>query len=154
MTTEREGLLDKVRGLLSKTVTNGCTEAEALTALSKARAMMDAYCVTEGELNLTKDEKAILRREPPGSKDPHRIIVFRRTILRLPRVAHNSRADSNVLWPAVRRTVCNMVAQCADRVRAGRANQLSDGRRPEQAGPPGGNQKLRRGVHGTDQPAA
>jgi hypothetical protein len=73
MTTEREGLLDKVRGLLSKTVTNGCTEAEALTALSKARAMMDAYCVTEGELNLTKDEKAILRREPPGSKDPHRI---------------------------------------------------------------------------------
>jgi Protein of unknown function (DUF2786) len=76
MTTEREGLLDKVRGLLSKTVTNGCTEAEALTALSKARAMMDAYCVTEGELNLTKDEKAILRREPPGTKDPHRIKQF------------------------------------------------------------------------------
>jgi hypothetical protein len=51
----------------------GCSEAEAMAALAKAQAMRDAYCVTEEELKLTKEEKAILRREPPGTKDPHRI---------------------------------------------------------------------------------
>src|SRR6266542_4046586 len=73
MTTQREGLLEKIRGLLAKTLDNGCTESEAMAALDKARAMMDAYAVSESELNLTKEEKAILRREPPGTKDPHRI---------------------------------------------------------------------------------
>jgi hypothetical protein len=73
MTTEREKLLDKIRGLVSKTIENGCSEHEALAALSKARAMMDAYAISESELALTKEEKAILRREPPGSKDPNRI---------------------------------------------------------------------------------
>src|SRR6266540_2273015 len=76
MTTQREGLLEKIRGLLAKTLDNGCTESEAMAALDKARAMMDAYAVTEAELNLTKEEKAILRREPPGTKDPHRIKWF------------------------------------------------------------------------------
>jgi hypothetical protein len=70
MTTQREGLLDKIRGLLAKTIENGCTESEALAALAKARAMMDAYAVGDDELDLTKEEKAILRREPPGTKDP------------------------------------------------------------------------------------
>ena len=73
MTTQREGLLDKIRALLAKTVGSGCTESEALAALSKARAMMDAYAVGDDELSLTKEEKAILRREPTDSKDPHRI---------------------------------------------------------------------------------
>jgi hypothetical protein len=76
MTTQREGLLDKIRGLLAKTIENGCTESEALAALAKARAMMDAYAVGDDELDLTKEEKAILRREPPGTKDPHRIKYF------------------------------------------------------------------------------
>jgi hypothetical protein len=73
MTAQRDGLLDKIRALLAKTLDNGCTESEAMAALDKARAMMDAYAVSESELSLTKEEKAILRREPPGSKDPHRI---------------------------------------------------------------------------------
>jgi hypothetical protein len=73
VTTEREALLAKMRALMAKKTENGCSEAEALAALTKVRAMMDAYAVTEGELDLTKEEKAILRREPPGSKDPHRI---------------------------------------------------------------------------------
>jgi Protein of unknown function (DUF2786) len=76
MTMEREGLLNKIRALLAKTMENGCSEAEALTALDKARAMMDAYAVSESKLSLSKEEKAILRREPPGSKDPHRIKWF------------------------------------------------------------------------------
>jgi Protein of unknown function (DUF2786) len=73
VTTQRETLLAKIRALLAKTMESGCTESEAMAALEKARAMMDAYAVTEGELNLTKEEKAILRREPQGTKDPHRI---------------------------------------------------------------------------------
>jgi hypothetical protein len=76
MTIERESLLNKIRALLAKTMENGCSEPEALTALDKARAMMDAYAVSESELSLTKEEKAILRREPPDSKDPHRIKWF------------------------------------------------------------------------------
>jgi Protein of unknown function (DUF2786) len=70
---DRNGLLDKIRALMSKTAENGCTEHEALAALDKARAMMDAHEVTEAELQLTKAETAILRSEPPGSRDPHNI---------------------------------------------------------------------------------
>jgi hypothetical protein len=73
MTTERESLLKKVRALLAKTIESGCTEGEALAALDRAQAMMAAYTITEDELNLAKEEKAILRREPPGAEDPHRI---------------------------------------------------------------------------------
>jgi Protein of unknown function (DUF2786) len=76
MTIERENLLNKIRALLAKTMEAGCSEAEAMTALSKAQAMKDVYAVTEDELKLTKEEKAILRREPPGTKDPHRIKWF------------------------------------------------------------------------------
>jgi hypothetical protein len=76
MTTEREGVLTKIRALLAKTLDAGCTEGEAMAALEKAQATKDAYAVTEAELNLTKEEKAILRREPAGTKDPHRIKWF------------------------------------------------------------------------------
>jgi hypothetical protein len=76
VTIEREGVLTKIRALLAKTMEAGCTEAEAMAALGKAQAMKDAYAVTEAELNLTKEEKAILRSEPPGTKDPHRIKWF------------------------------------------------------------------------------
>ena len=70
---DRNSLLDKIRALMSKTAENGCTEHEALAALDKARAMMDAYEVTEADLQLTKADAAILRSEPPGSRDPHKI---------------------------------------------------------------------------------
>jgi hypothetical protein len=73
MTIEREKLLSKIRALISKRLEAGCTEAEAMTALEKAQAMMAAYEVTEVELKLTKEEKAMLRREPPGTPDPHQI---------------------------------------------------------------------------------
>ena len=73
MTINRDNLIQQIRVLMNKTVTNGCTEPEALAALDKARAMMDAYEVTEADLQLTKAESAILRSEPPGSRDPHGI---------------------------------------------------------------------------------
>jgi hypothetical protein len=73
MDDNREKMLDKIRALLSKTTENGCTEEEELAALAKVRALMDAYEVTEKDLQLTKDQAAILREEPPGTKDPHGI---------------------------------------------------------------------------------
>jgi Protein of unknown function (DUF2786) len=73
MTIEREKLLSKIRALLAKTLDAGCTEEEAMAALAKAQAMQAAHEVTEAELRLTKEEKAILRSEPPGTKDPHQI---------------------------------------------------------------------------------
>jgi hypothetical protein len=73
MTHNRENMLDKIRALLSKTVERGCTEEEHLAALAKARAWMDAYDVSDDELQLAKEESAVFRREPPGTKDPHGI---------------------------------------------------------------------------------
>jgi hypothetical protein len=76
MTSNRDDLIGKIRALMSKTTVNGCSEAEALAALDKARALMDAYEVTEAELQLNKEETAILRSEPPGSSDPHSVKAF------------------------------------------------------------------------------
>jgi hypothetical protein len=76
MTAHRENVIEKIKALLSKTTGVGCTEPEALAALTKARAMMDAHEVTEEELQLTKEEKAILLNEPPDSLDPHHVKFF------------------------------------------------------------------------------
>jgi hypothetical protein len=65
-------MLDKIRALLSKTTENGCTEEEYLAALAKARALMDTYEITEADLQLTKEEGVVLRREMTGT-DPHHI---------------------------------------------------------------------------------
>jgi hypothetical protein len=73
MTDNRDSLLDKIRALLSKTTANGCTEEEYLSALAKARGLMDAYEVTAADLQLAKEEGAIFRKEPPGTNDPHSI---------------------------------------------------------------------------------
>jgi Protein of unknown function (DUF2786) len=76
MSTKREDLITKIQALMAKTVAAGCTEEEALSALDKVRALMDAYEITEDELQLSKEEKAILRSEPPGSSDAHSIKFF------------------------------------------------------------------------------
>jgi Protein of unknown function (DUF2786) len=73
MTANREQVVEKIKALMSKTVDRGCTEAEAMAALDKARAWMDAYEISEAELQLTKEETAVLRREPPNSLDHHNI---------------------------------------------------------------------------------
>jgi Protein of unknown function (DUF2786) len=76
MAVNRAELIAKIKALLSKTTVAGCTEHEELAALTKARAMMDAHEVTEEELQLTKEEKAILLSEPPDSLDPHHVKFF------------------------------------------------------------------------------
>jgi hypothetical protein len=73
MTDHREKIVEKIKALLNKTVDNGCSEEEMSAALDKARAIMDAHEITEDELRLTKEEKAVLRSEPPDSLDPHNI---------------------------------------------------------------------------------
>lgn len=69
----RNSIIEKIRALLSKTTENGCTEAEMMTALDKASAMMDAYEITDEEVQLTKEEKVMLHADPTDLSDPHRI---------------------------------------------------------------------------------
>lgn len=69
----RQTMIDTVRALLSKTREHGATEAEEMAALDKARAMMDAYEITDDDLQLTKEEGAILHPEADDQGDPHGI---------------------------------------------------------------------------------
>ena len=48
----REAIARRVRGLLAKTVENGCTEDEALAAATKARAIMDAHRLSQSDLEI------------------------------------------------------------------------------------------------------
>lgn len=52
MTINRNKMIDKVRALLAKTIDNGCTEAEAMSAFEIASRMMDEYEITQDDLKL------------------------------------------------------------------------------------------------------
>ena len=70
----REDHIRIARGLYEKTTaTSQCEEPEKLAALDKLRAMMDAYSITEEDLQLAKEEGAILRDEQGDPSDPHGI---------------------------------------------------------------------------------
>jgi hypothetical protein len=69
----REAIIDKIKALLAKTTANGATESEMLSALDKASALMDAYEITDADLQLSKEEKVALHADPPNLKDPHNI---------------------------------------------------------------------------------
>lgn len=69
----RESIIEKIKALLAKTTANGCTEAEMMAALDKASAMIDAYDISDDELQLAKDEAAMLHADPPDASDPHRL---------------------------------------------------------------------------------
>jgi hypothetical protein len=70
---DRNAIIEKIKALLAKTTANGATEAEMLSALDKASAWMDAYDITNDELQIAKDEAAMLHADPPDLKDPHNI---------------------------------------------------------------------------------
>jgi hypothetical protein len=70
---DRNSIIDKIKALLAKTTANGATEAEMMSALDKASAMMDAYDITDAELQVAKDEAAMLHADPPDLKDPHKL---------------------------------------------------------------------------------
>lgn len=68
----RTNILNKIRGLMSKTVENGCTEAEEMSALSMANTMMEANDITEEDLRVVReDESAII--DYSSAKDTHKI---------------------------------------------------------------------------------
>jgi hypothetical protein len=50
MLDNRQSLFRKIKALLAKTTENGCTENEAMAALDKARAMMDAHDISDTDL--------------------------------------------------------------------------------------------------------
>lgn len=70
---DRDKIIEKIKALLAKTTENGATEAEMLSALDRASAMMAAYEVTDEDVQLTKEEKVALHADPPDLKDPHKI---------------------------------------------------------------------------------
>jgi Protein of unknown function (DUF2786) len=70
---DRNSIIEKIKALLAKTTANGCTQEEMLAALDKASAMMDAYDITDEELQLTKDEAVMLHADAPDATDPHKI---------------------------------------------------------------------------------
>jgi hypothetical protein len=73
--TPRQKLINKVKALFAKTEEkSGCTVEEKLTALAKARAMQDTYEITDEELQLSREEKAILHDESEAdARDTHKI---------------------------------------------------------------------------------
>lgn len=52
MSDQQEDIARRVRGLLNKTVANGCTEAEALAAAQAARRIMDAHRLTQSDVEI------------------------------------------------------------------------------------------------------
>jgi hypothetical protein len=106
MTINRESLLDKVRALLSKTTDAGCTEAEALAALTKAQAMIDAYEVTDEELALTKEEKAILRSVE--TRDP--LFIRRRLMFAIEEFTNTKAWYRSISRGHYNRTLCGLPA--------------------------------------------
>ena len=70
---DRNSIIEKIKALLAKTVENGATEAEMLSALAKASAMKDAYDISDADLQIAEDEAAMLHADPPDLADPHQI---------------------------------------------------------------------------------
>lgn len=68
MTDKRKALFAKLRALLSKTVENGCTEAEALAALMVARRIMAEHDVAETDLSLG-DEGVTFEQRQKSDRD-------------------------------------------------------------------------------------
>ena len=70
ISNSRQKMLEKVKAILAKTMDNGCTEEEAMTALAKARELMATYEIDEKELN-DVIEKAQIHRT--AAIDPYEI---------------------------------------------------------------------------------
>lgn len=51
-TTEIDRVKSRIRALTEKTVSNGCTEAEALAAAEMVGRLLDRYCLTMAEIDL------------------------------------------------------------------------------------------------------
>jgi len=70
---DRNEIIAKIKALLAKTTENGATEAEMMSALDKASAMMDAYDITDADVQDAKDAAVVMHADPADLKDPHSI---------------------------------------------------------------------------------
>lgn len=68
MAGDRTSRIAKVKALLAMTVENGCTEAEAMSALTKARAIMDADGIDDFDLAFG-GEKVEANAQRAGDRD-------------------------------------------------------------------------------------
>lgn len=68
----RSKVAAKIRALLGKTVDNGATEEEALTAALKARELMDRYGINVSEAELLEEG---FDGQDSSSDDPERILI-------------------------------------------------------------------------------
>jgi hypothetical protein len=59
----RQSIIDKCKALLRKTIENGATEAEMLSALAKVQALQDSYEIKDADLEEAKDEAVKLIKE-------------------------------------------------------------------------------------------
>jgi hypothetical protein len=66
----RKKMLERVKALLAKTITNGCTEGEAMAALEKARDLMAAHEINESDLAPETEEAQI---HGTGYADPYKV---------------------------------------------------------------------------------
>lgn len=74
MNADRQRIYERIQGLLSKTVENGATEAEALAAANLARKLMDQYQITVTIKDIESgDEKVDLRVSEIFNKNTDRI---------------------------------------------------------------------------------
>jgi hypothetical protein len=65
-TTDRGRALSRIRALAAKTIDNGCTEAEAQTAVATVNRLMQAYEITLNEARVREAE--IVERVIPGKR--------------------------------------------------------------------------------------
>ena len=54
---DRNSIIEKIKALLAKTTANGATEAEMLSALDKASAMMDAYDISDADVREARTKR-------------------------------------------------------------------------------------------------
>ena len=74
MKDDRAKLITKIKAIMRKTVYNGCTEVEALSALNMAQSLMNAYEITEADIKeIKQDEKAI--NQEFDLRDPNKIAL-------------------------------------------------------------------------------
>ncbi len=68
--SNRSNIINKVRAIMSKTIDNGCTEAEAMLALQMAEKLIEEHEISDEDLKL-EGEKAII--EISNMKDPQNV---------------------------------------------------------------------------------
>lgn len=76
MTHDKEKYANLVKALLAKTVANGATEEEALSAAYKARELMQKYQLTMADIDVKKEGAAHVEREGFANSPEMQVILI------------------------------------------------------------------------------